>query len=141
MVVSRVGFALGSKELISDLNRIKFSFNPYNLNRLSILAAAEAIRDETYFQKTRNEIIETRTWFTEELNKLGFTVLPSSANFVFAKSDQFSGSEYFKRLRECCIIVRHFEKEPISDFVRITIGKNEDMKTLLRVTKTLLQKG
>lgn len=138
---SRVGFAMGSREVIADLNRIKFSFNPYNLNRLSILAAAEAIRDDGYFQKTRAQIIKTREEFTEDLKSLGFTVLPSSANFVFAKSDRLSGKEYFTGLRESNIIVRHFEKDPISDYVRITIGKKEDMEELLKVTKMLLQKG
>lgn len=137
---SRVGFAMGSKELIEDLNRIKFSFNPYNLNRLSILAAKEAICDEAYFRETRGKIMETRRTFTEELQAFGFTVLPSSANFVFAKSDRLSGKEYFTGLRERNIIVRHFEKEPISDFVRITIGRDEDMKALLAATRELLER-
>lgn len=138
---SRVGFAMGSKEVIADLNRIKFSFNPYNLNRLSIRSAVEAIKDDRYFQETRAKIIKTREKFTVDLRSLGFTVLPSSANFVFAKSDRLSGKEYFTGLRERNIIVRHFEKEPISDFVRITIGKKEDMEALLKVTRMLLQKG
>lgn len=135
---ARVGFAMGSKELIADLNRIKFSFNPYNLNRLSVQAAAAAIRDDEYFQKTRKKIIETRTWISAELEALGFTVLPSSANFIFVKSGSLSGKDYFTGLRERNILVRHFEKEPVSDFVRITIGKEEDMRTLLSVTKDLL---
>lgn len=137
---SRVGFALGNKELIADLNRIKFSFNPYNLNRLSILAAKEAICDDAYFQETREKIIKTRRSFVEKLEALGFTVLPSSANFVFAKSDRLKGLEYFTGLRKRNIIVRHFEKEPISDFVRITIGRDEDMEALLAVTKELLER-
>lgn len=137
---SRVGFALGSKALIEDLNRIKFSFNPYNLNRLSILAAKEAVRDDAYFQETRKKIINTRRSFTEKLEALGFTVLPSSANFVFAKSGQLSGKEYFTGLRKKNIIVRHFEKEPISDFVRITIGRDEDMEALLEATRELLER-
>ena len=131
---------MGSKEVISDLNRIKFSFNPYNLNRLSILAATEAIKDEVYFQKTRAAIIQTRGKTAEELKALGFTVIPSSANFLFVKSGQLTGREYFDGLRKRKILVRHFEKEPISDFVRITIGKDEDMKALLQATKELLER-
>lgn len=136
---SRVGFAIGSKEMIADLNTIKFSFNPYNLNRLSILAAAEAIRDREYFQMTRSKIMATRQRFTGELEKLGFTVLPSKANFVFAKSGTLSGKAYFEGLRRHNIIVRHFDKPEIRDFVRITIGKDEDMDELIRVTGELLE--
>lgn len=136
---ARVGFAMGSRELISDLNRIKFSFNPYNLNRLSILAAAEAIKDDAYFQKTREAIIRTRQETAEQMRALGFTVLPSSANFIFAKSDRLSGKEYFDGLRKRKILVRHFEKDPVSDFVRITIGKEDDMKELLNITRELLE--
>lgn len=138
---SRVGFALGSKEVISDLNRIKFSFNPYNLNRLSILAAAEAIRDEAYFQETRGKIMKTREDFTRKMEDLGFTVLPSSANFVFAKSGSISGTDYFNGLRERNILVRHFDKDLISDYVRITIGREEDMDALLSATKELLERN
>lgn len=138
---SRVGFAMGSKEVIEDLNRIKFSFNPYNLNRLSILAAAAAIRDDAYFQETRQKIISTREDFTRKMKALGFTILPSSANFVFAKSDALSGKAYFNGLREKNILVRHFEKEPVSDFVRITIGTEEHMRALLLATEELLERS
>lgn len=138
---SRIGFAMGGKEVISDLNRIKFSFNPYNLGRLSILAAAEAIRDEDYFQKTRKRIIRTRESFTAELQALGFTVLPSAANFVFAKAGCLTGQEYFTGLRDKKILVRHFEKAPIADYVRITIGREEEMEQLLKATRELLRKG
>ena len=93
---ARVGFAMGSEELIEDLNRIKFSFNPYNLNRLSILAGAEAMKDRGYFETTRKKIIDTREHFVEELKGLGFRVLPSKANFVFAASDRMRGERFFK---------------------------------------------
>ncbi len=136
----RVGFAMGSRNVIADLNAIKFSFNPYNLNRLSILAAAAAMRDDDYFQKTRQSIMKTRERFSEELKKLGFHVLPSSANFVFAESDRLSGQEYFTGLREKKILVRHFEKDPVSNFVRITIGRDEDMDMLLMATRELLER-
>lgn len=137
---SRVGFAMGNKELIGDLNRIKFSFNPYNLNRLSIRAAAAAMKDDDYFQKTRKMIMETRAFTVAELEKLGFEVLPSEANFIFVRSDKISGKDYFDGLRESNILVRYFAKKPIDDYVRITIGKQEDMEALLSVTKELLER-
>ncbi len=137
---SRVGFAMGSPQVIADLNAIKFSFNPYNLNRLSILAAAAAMRDDGYFQESRERIMKTRERFSGELKALGFHVLPSSANFVFVESDRLSGEAYFTGLREKNILVRHFGKDPVSNFVRITIGRDEDMDMLLAATKELLGK-
>ncbi len=135
---ARVGFAMGNSELIADMNRIKFSFNPYNLNRLSILAGAEAMKDREYFEKTRKMIIDTREEFVADMKALGFRVLPSSSNFVFASSDCISGEEYFTKLKKYNIIVRHFNAEKISNFVRITIGTPEDMKALVRATEEIL---
>lgn len=137
---SRVGFALGNKELIADLNRIKFSFNPYNLDRLAIRAAAAAIKDDAYFQKTRKQIMETREFTVAEMKTMGFDILPSSANFIFVRNNQISGKEYFDGLREHNILVRYFGKDPIRDYVRITIGKVEEMKQLLEVTAKLLER-
>lgn len=137
---SRVGFALGNKELIADLNRIKFSFNPYNLDRLAIRAAAAAMKDDAYFQKTRKQIMETREFTVAEMEKMGFDILPSSANFIFVRNDQIFGKDYFDGLRENNILVRYFGKDPIGDYVRITIGKAEEMKQLLEVTAKLLER-
>lgn len=137
---SRVGFALGNKELIADLNRIKFSFNPYNLDRLAIRAAAAAMKDDAYFQKTRKQIMETREFTVAEMKKMGFDILPSSANFIFVRNEQISGKDYFDGLRENNILVRYFGKDPIRDYVRITIGKAEEMKQLLEVTAKLLER-
>lgn len=135
---ARVGFAMANSGLIADMNRIKFSFNPYNLNRLSILAGAEAMKDTAYFEKTRKLIMDTREEFVADMKKLGFRVLPSSANFVFASSDRISGEEYFTKLKKYNIIVRHFKDEKIRDFVRITIGTPEEMKALVRATEEIL---
>lgn len=135
---ARVGFALGNAETIADLNRIKFSFNPYNLNRLSILAGMEAMKDEEYFEKTRRRIIETRERFVRQMEEMGFHVLPSRANFVFASSSRISGEAYFADLRKYHIIVRHFKDEKISDYVRITIGTPEEMDALLQATREIL---
>lgn len=137
---SRVGFAMGSRELIADLNRIKFSFNPYNLNRISIRAAAAAMKDDAYFQKTRKMIMETRAYTVAELEKLGFEIIPSEANFIFARCDKISGKDYFDGLRERNILVRYFAKKPVDDYVRITIGRQKDMEALLSATKEMLER-
>lgn len=135
---ARIGFAMGSEEIIADMNRLKFSFNPYNLNRLSILAGTEAMRDRTYFEDTRHRIIETREAFVKEMEKMGFDVLPSKTNFVFATNGRISGEAYFKALRERNIIVRHFRDKKICDYVRITIGTPEEMKALTDATREIL---
>lgn len=136
---ARIGYALGNSAIIADLNRIKFSFNPYNLNRLSILAGTEAMKDREYFQKTCQTIIETRETFTEQMKNLGFTVLPSKSNFIFASSDRISGEEYFTKLRKYNIIVRHFGNPKICNYVRITIGTPEEMQALVEATADILQ--
>ena len=102
----RVGYALGSPALIADLNRVKYSFHPYNVNRLSMAAGAAAVADEAYFAACTAAIRQTRAWTVGELENLGFTVLPSSANFLFAKSDSVPGGELYRRLKENGILVR-----------------------------------
>ena len=138
---ARIVFAIGSEEIIADMNRLKFSFNPYNLNRLSILAGTEAMKDVEYFDDTRNRIIETREDFVKEMTELGFDVLPSKSNFVFASSDRISGEAYFKALRERNIIVRYFRDNKICNYVRITIGTPEEMKALTDATREILADG
>ena len=137
----RVGFALGSPELIADLNRVKYSFNPYNVNRLSLLAGAAAVEDEEYFQSCCRTIQETRAWTTAALEKRGFTVLPSSANFVFAGRGPISGGELYRRLKENGVLVRWFDKDRIRDFCRITIGSKEQMEALIARIDRLLAEG
>lgn len=132
---ARIGVAIGNREVIDDLKKIKFSFNPYNLNRLSILAGAAAFKDRDYFEECRAEIISTREKFVKELCTLGFEVLPSKANFVFAKPPGISGEKYFQKLRENHILVRHFKDPLIMDYVRITIGSEEQMKPLITCSK------
>ncbi|MEG1584685.1 MAG: aminotransferase class I/II-fold pyridoxal phosphate-dependent enzyme, partial [Anaerovorax sp.] len=125
---SRIGFALGNPRVIDDLNKIRYSFNPYNLNRLSLLAGEAALKDEEYFEACRRAIMETREIFREALLKLGFSVLPSCANFVFARHPGLAGEEILQKLRDRNILVRHFSKSEICDYVRITIGTPEQMK-------------
>ncbi len=134
----RIGFALGSAELIGDLNRVKYSFNPYNVNRLSLLAGAAAMEDEAYFQNCCRAVRENRDWTVEALEARGFTVLPSSANFVFAKSDRIPGGDLYRRLKENGILVRWFDKDRIRDFVRVTIGSKEQMEALAERIDRLL---
>ncbi len=145
----RVGFALGNKELIADLNRIKYSFNPYNLDRLAIRIATAAINDKEYFEATTREIMDTRDWFGLEMAKRGFGCLPSQANFVFAKhvgvngksSGKMSGKAYFEALRTKNILVRYFDKPGIDDYVRITIGTKAEMEQLLAATDVILEEA
>ena len=135
----RVGFALGSPELISALNRVKYSFNPYNVNRLSIVAGAAAVEDEDYFQTCTAAIQNNRAWTVRELEALGFTVLPSQANFIFAKSDKIPGGELYRKLKENGILVRWFDADRIRDYVRITIGSLEQMAALVDEVARLLE--
>jgi len=133
----RVGFALGSRELIDCLNRVKYSFNPYNVNRLSLLAGAAAVEDEDYFQSCRRGIRENRAWTAEALEERGFTVLPSSANFLFAGRGPIPGGELYRKLKEHGILVRWFDKDRIRDYVRITIGSREQMEALVNMIDRL----
>jgi len=133
----RVGFAIGHADLIADLNRVKYSFNPYNINRLSLLAGTAAMEDEAYFQSCTAAIRENRTWTTEQLEALGFTVLPSATNFVFAKWDRLSGGELYRVLKAKGILVRWFDSDRIREFVRITIGSREQMEALIHTLKQL----
>lgn len=135
----RLGFALGSEALISDLNRVKYSFNPYNINRLTMAAGAAAVEDEPYFQTCCNAIRGNRAWLAGELERLGFTVLPSAANFVFAKSDRVPGGELYRQLKENGILVRWFDKDRLRDFIRVTVGSMEQMTALVDALDQLLE--
>ena len=135
----RVGYALGSPALIEALNRVKYSFHPYNVNRLSMLAGAAAVEDDAYFQKCTAAVAGNREWTRKELEVLGFTVLPSSANFLFAKSDSIPGEDLYRRLKENGILVRWFDSDRIRDYVRITIGSLEQMVALVDQLDQMMQ--
>lgn len=134
----RLGYAFGSPELISDLNRIKFSFNPYNVNRLTALAGAAAVSDNDYFEDCVRKIISTRAYMISELTALGFCVTDSKSNFVFVAHNKISGKEYCHKLREKGILVRHFSTPRIDNYVRITVGSDEEAKALIGATKEIL---
>jgi histidinol-phosphate aminotransferase len=138
---ARVGVALGSAELIADLQRIKFSFNPYNVNRLSLIAAVAALGDQPYFRSCRDRVITSREVLSGELRRLGFTVLASRANFVLAgQQEKLVARDYQAALRERGILVRYFPEPRCEDFVRISVGQEEDMAALIDATKDILAK-
>ena len=134
---ARLGFAMGNPELIADLNRIKFSFNPYNVNRLTCLAGIAAMEDEEYFQKCTSAVAETRDRTAAELEKMGFDLTDSKANFLFAKSSRIPGGELYRKLKEKGILVRHFDKPRLDDRLRITVGSDQQMNALLAALREL----
>ncbi len=133
----RVGFAIGSPELIAALERIKNSFNPYSIDRIAELAAIAAIEDVDYFESCCQKVIATRESTVEQLQALGFDILPSAANFIMAKPSVFSAKELFEALREAKILVRYFSKPRIEQYLRITIGTDEEMQILVEVIKAI----
>ena len=139
MAGARLGFCVASEEICKDLNTIRYSVNPYNINRMTMAAGSGAVKDKAYFDRNRLEIIETRERTAAELKKLGFTVLPSKTNFLFAKSEAISGGELYTKLRENGILVRHFTSERICKFNRITIGKPEEMETFINTVKKIIK--
>ncbi|MED9966767.1 MAG: histidinol-phosphate transaminase [Blautia sp.] len=139
MAGMRIGFACGNEKLIKYLNDAKYSFNSYTMNRTSILAGVEAVRDEAYFRETCRKIIKTREWTKKELTELGFTFQDSMANFIFAAHETCPAKELYKALREEHIYVRYFDKERIDNHLRITIGTEEEMEKLIEFLKKYLK--
>ncbi len=139
MAGARLGFAIGNKELIGDLHKLRYSTNPYNINRLTLVAGAAAIDSQSYYTENCKKIEKTREFTTNELEKLGFRVLPSKANFVFAESDTVSGEEIYLKLKEQGVLVRHFTSDRIKNFNRITIGTPEQMQILIDKIKKITE--
>lgn len=139
MAGARLGFGIGSEKLIADLNTIKYSTNPYNVNRMTEAAGIAALNDNAYYMANCQTIMANRAWTTARLRALGFTVLPSKANFVFAKSEQIDGETLYLELKKRGILIRHFTKERIKDFNRITIGTMEQMETLIGAIQDILK--
>lgn len=138
MAGARLGFGIGNEKLIADLNTVKYSTNPYNVNRLTAAAGIAALEENDYYMDNCKKIQQNRAWTTSELEKLGFTVLPSTANFIFAKSDKIGGEELYLKLKERGILVRHFTKERICDYNRITIGTAEQMEIFIDTVKEII---
>lgn len=134
----RIGFALGQKELIQGLNRIKNSINSYTIDRIAAAAAVEAIKDDEYFIKGTKKIIRTREKYTEKLTELGFKVIESKANFIFVSHESIHAKKLFTELKEKGVLVRYFNKPRIDNYLRITIGTDEEMETLVDKIKEIV---
>ncbi len=138
MAGARLGFAIADNELILDLEKIKYSTNPYNVNTLTQIAGYNALLNEEYYKNNAKIIEKNREFTTFELKKLGFEVLSSKANFIFAKSQKINGKELYLKLKEKGVLVRHFDKDRIDNFVRITIGSIEEMQIFISKVKNIL---
>ena len=139
MAGARLGYAIGDASLIQDLETIKFSTNPFNVNQLTMKAGAAALAEQSYYDENCKKIMETRDYTTRELEKLGFSVLPSKTNFIFAKKPGLAGAALYQGLKERGVLVRYFDKDRIRDYNRITIGTREQMDILLEKVRELLQ--
>lgn len=141
MAGARLGFGVAQKEIIADLNTIKYSTNPYNINKMTMASGVGILEDNDRTIKNCQKIIKTREFTKEALKDLGFTLTPSSANFIFAKHKDMGGEEIYKKLKEAGILVRHFNSEKIKDYNRITIGTKKQMKALISALKTILEEN
>ncbi len=127
----RIGFCIGNEKLIQYLSDVKFSFNSYTMNYPSQVLGVEAVRDDVYFKETVGKIVKTRERVKGELRELGFSFPDSKANFIFASHETILGEQLFQALRERDIFVRHWNKPRISEYLRITVGTDEEMDSLL----------
>ena len=139
MAGARLGFAIADEAVISDLISMKYSTNPYNVNRMTAVAGIGALTDKKYFENNCKKIINNRFFTETELKKLGFTMTNSSANFIFAKNDKISGKDLYEKLKEQGVLVRYFNKPRISDYIRVTIGSKKQMQAFIDAVKTILE--
>lgn len=139
MAGARLGFGFGCQSLIADINTLRYSTNPYNVNRMTCEAGKAALASREYYDENCKKIIESREWTERELEKLGFETTGSHANFVFAKSDRISGKELYLKLKQKGVLVRHFDKQRICQYNRITVGTAEQMKILLEKIKEIFE--
>ncbi|MUT65122.1 histidinol-phosphate transaminase [Paenibacillus sp. NEAU-GSW1] len=136
----RVGWALGSEELIDGLNRVKNSFNSYTIDRLALAGAVAAIEDEAYFVETAAKVNATRDSVIKELREIGFIVTESKANFVFISHPDVSAETIFVQLREQGVLVRYFKQPRIDKYLRVSIGTDEEMDVFLEAVKKIVSK-
>lgn len=136
---ARLGFAFGSEAVIADLEKIKYSTNPYNVNRLTQIAGIAALEQDEYYKENCRRIMENRRYTADALKALGFTVLDSKANFVFAKSERIDGEALYLELKRRGVLVRHFSREEICQFNRITIGSREEMERFIETVSEILE--
>lgn len=135
----RIGYAMGNKTLIKYLNDVKYSFNSYTMNAPSIALGTESLRDEAYFQETVGKIIATRERMKKELSELGFSFPDSKANFLFITHERIAARELFEALKIKKIYVRYFNKPRIDNYLRVTIGTDEEMDTLTAFLKRYME--
>ncbi len=139
MAGMRIGYAIGNEELIKALNDFKYSFNSYTMNQTALILGAEAVKDRDYFNKCIEKIIRTRTWVAKELKALGFEFNEPSANFIFATHPKYPARELFEALRKENIYVRYFILPRIDNYLRITVGTDSEMETLIQFLKAYIQ--
>ncbi len=139
MAGARLGFGIGCASLIRDLHTLRYSTNPYNVNRMTEAAGVAAIADNEYYMENCKTVMENRAYVTEALRALGFEVLDSTANFVLARSDRIGGEALYSALKRRGILVRHFKKERIKDYNRITVGTRAQMEALVRTVREILE--
>ena len=139
MAGARLGFCVGSKALVGDLNAIKFSTNPFNVNAMTMAAGLGALEDGEYFRDNCRKILENRTWTTEKLREMGFQVADSTTNFVLAKHEKLVGKQLYLDLKARGILVRHFDTPRLTDYVRVTIGSKEEMAAFIAAVKNILE--
>ncbi len=136
---SRVGYAMANPVLIKYLNDVKYSFNSYTMDRITIAAATEAVKDRDYFAETTAKVIKTREWTKNELAGLGFEFGDSKSNFIFARHPKMSGQTLFEKLKAEQVFVRHFSKpERIADYLRISIGTDQQMQKLISILERII---
>ena len=135
---ARLGYCIARPELIADMNRVKFSYSPYNVNSMTQAAGTAAIRDEAYFRDVTAKLLATRADTTEKLRQRGFTVFDSATNFLFATTDRMPCREIFEKLRAQGILIRHFNAPRISNYLRITIGTDAEMQRFFTVLDEIL---
>lgn len=140
MAGMRIGYAMGNPVLIKYLNDVKYSFNSYTMDQTALVMGAAAMKDQQYFESTVKKVVDTREWTKNELKKLGFSFGDSKANFIFATHSQCPAAELFQALRSQHIYVRYFKKERIDNYLRISIGTQEEMETFISFLKDYLQK-
>ena len=139
MAGARLGFGVASRALIADLNTVKFSTNPYNVNSMTMAAGLGMLADEEQTVKNCRTIMENRAFASEELKKLGCVLTESKTNFIFAKHPVMSGEKLYQKLRERGILVRHFGAERIAEYNRITVGTREQMQALIDACRAILE--
>ena len=138
MAGARLGLGIGCKELIRDLNTIKYSTNPYNINRMTMAAGIGALEDKEYFRQNCQAIMKNRAWTAARLAEMGFEMTDSMTNFLFVKHPAITGKELYAALREKGILVRHFDTPRLTDYIRVTVGSNEQMEAFINAVASII---